>query len=41
MINFNDILPENMIQKPVNDSQISLFGKFSEELIVLQHAFNS
>lgn len=37
---FNNMLPKEIIQKPVNQNQISLFGKFSEELIVLQHAFN-
>lgn len=40
-LTFNNILPEEIIQKPINKNQISLFGKFSEELIVLQHAFNS
>jgi len=38
---FNNIPPKEIIQKPVKKNQISLFGKFSEELIVLQHAFNS
>ena len=40
-LTFNNILPEEIIQKPINKNQISLFGKFSEELIVLQNAFNS
>lgn len=40
-LTFNNIPPKEIIQKPVKKNQISLFGKFSEELIVLQHAFNS
>lgn len=39
-LTFNNIPPKEIVQKSINKNQISLFGKFSEELIVLQHAFN-